>query len=111
MAKEGAVAVCIQVRLLNSREEALGKDTQVYWKTDNNTMYQVDGSKSFNFDCVFHSNETTKNVYEENCAVNHRFCHPRLKWYYICLWADCCRKNIYYDGFTRVFGSKTQGNS
>ena len=65
MAKEGAVAVCIQVRLLNSREEALGKDTQVYWKTDNNTMYQVDGSKSFNFDCVFHSNETTKNVYEE----------------------------------------------
>lgn len=31
------------------REEALGKDTQVYWKTDNNTIYQVDGSKSFNF--------------------------------------------------------------
>uniref|UniRef100_A0A8C9C213 Centromere-associated protein E n=1 Tax=Phocoena sinus TaxID=42100 RepID=A0A8C9C213_PHOSS len=47
------------------REEALGKDTQVYWKTDNNTIYQVDGSKSFNFDRVFHSNETTKNVYEE----------------------------------------------
>ncbi|TKC46666.1 hypothetical protein EI555_012319, partial [Monodon monoceros] len=46
-------------------EEALGKDTQVYWKTDNNTIYQVDGSKSFNFDRVFHSNETTKNVYEE----------------------------------------------
>lgn len=54
----------MQVRLLNSRE-ALGKDTQAYWKTDNNTIYQVDGSKSFNFDRVFHSNETTKNVYEE----------------------------------------------
>uniref|UniRef100_A0A4W2I405 Centromere-associated protein E n=1 Tax=Bos indicus x Bos taurus TaxID=30522 RepID=A0A4W2I405_BOBOX len=47
------------------REEAPEKDTQVYWKTDNNTVYQVDGSKSFNFDRVFHSNETTKNVYEE----------------------------------------------
>ena len=31
------------------REEAPEKDTQVYWKTDNNTVYQVDGSKSFNF--------------------------------------------------------------
>lgn len=31
------------------REEALGEATQVYWKTDNNTVYQVDGSKSFNF--------------------------------------------------------------
>ena len=30
------------------REEAPEKDTQVYWKTDNNTVYQVDGSKSFN---------------------------------------------------------------
>uniref|UniRef100_A0A8C8X9D5 Centromere-associated protein E n=1 Tax=Panthera leo TaxID=9689 RepID=A0A8C8X9D5_PANLE len=47
------------------REEALGGDTQIYWKTDNNAIYQVDGSKSFNFDRVFHSNETTKNVYEE----------------------------------------------
>uniref|UniRef100_A0A8D1BUC3 Centromere-associated protein E n=1 Tax=Sus scrofa TaxID=9823 RepID=A0A8D1BUC3_PIG len=65
MAEEGAVAVCVRVRPLNSREEALGNDTQVYWKTDNNTIYQVDGSKSFNFDRVFHSNETTKNVYEE----------------------------------------------
>ncbi|XP_066892527.1 centromere-associated protein E [Kogia breviceps] len=65
MADEGAVAVCVRVRPLNSREEALGKDTQVYWKTDNNTVYQVDGSKSFHFDRVFHSNETTKNVYEE----------------------------------------------
>ncbi|XP_054550573.1 centromere-associated protein E isoform X2 [Talpa occidentalis] len=65
MAEEGAVAVCVRVRPLNSREEALGEETQVYWKTDNNVIYQVDGSKSFNFDRVFHSNETTKNVYEE----------------------------------------------
>ena len=69
MAKEWAVAIYMQVRLLNSREAALGKDTQVYWKTDNNTIYQVDGSKSFNFDRVFHSNETTKNVYEETVVT------------------------------------------
>ncbi|XP_032962690.1 centromere-associated protein E isoform X2 [Rhinolophus ferrumequinum] len=65
MAEEGAVAVCVRVRPLNSREEALGEDTQICWKTGNNAIYQVDGSKSFNFDRVFHSNETTKNVYEE----------------------------------------------
>ncbi|XP_072666766.1 centromere-associated protein E isoform X3 [Canis lupus baileyi] len=65
MAEEGAVAVCVRVRPLNDREEALGGDTQIYWKTDNNAIYQVDGSKSFNFDRVFHSNETTKHVYEE----------------------------------------------
>ncbi|XP_062055782.1 centromere-associated protein E isoform X2 [Lepus europaeus] len=65
MAEEAAVAVCVRVRPLNSREEELGEATQVYWKTDNNAIYQVDGSKSFSFDRVFHSNETTKNVYEE----------------------------------------------
>nr|XP_012292010.1 centromere-associated protein E isoform X3 [Aotus nancymaae] len=68
MAEEGAVAVCVRVRPLNSREESLGETAQVYWKTDNNAIYQVDGSKSFNFDRVFHSNETTKNVYEELAA-------------------------------------------
>ncbi|KAM8804254.1 centromere-associated protein E isoform 2-T2 [Rhynchonycteris naso] len=65
MSEESAVAVCVRLRPLNSREEALGEATQVYWKTDNNAIYQVDGSKSFNFDRVFHCNETTKNVYEE----------------------------------------------
>ncbi|XP_023493371.1 centromere-associated protein E isoform X3 [Equus przewalskii] len=65
MAEEAAVAVCVRLRPLNSREEALGEDTQVYWKTDNNAIYQVDGSKSFNFDRVFDSDESTKNVYEE----------------------------------------------
>uniref|UniRef100_A0A8C5UQZ3 Centromere-associated protein E n=1 Tax=Microcebus murinus TaxID=30608 RepID=A0A8C5UQZ3_MICMU len=68
MAEEGAVAVCVRVRPLSSREEALGETAQVYWKTDSNAIYQVDGSKSFNFDRVFHSNETTKNVYEEIAA-------------------------------------------
>ncbi|XP_011847681.1 PREDICTED: centromere-associated protein E isoform X2 [Mandrillus leucophaeus] len=68
MAEEGAVAVCVRVRPLNSREESLGETAQVYWKTDNDTIYQVDGSKSFNFDRVFHGNETTKNVYEEIAA-------------------------------------------
>ncbi|XP_052586509.1 centromere-associated protein E isoform X2 [Peromyscus californicus insignis] len=65
MAEEAAVAVCVRVRPLNSREEELGEAAHVYWKTDNNAIYQSDGGKSFNFDRVFHSNETTKNVYEE----------------------------------------------
>lgn len=59
------MAVCVRVRPLNSREEELGEDAHVYWKTDSNTIYQSDGGKSFNFDRVFHSNESTKNVYEE----------------------------------------------
>uniref|UniRef100_A0A8C2QPZ7 Centromere-associated protein E n=1 Tax=Cricetulus griseus TaxID=10029 RepID=A0A8C2QPZ7_CRIGR len=53
------------VRELWAPEEELGEDAHVYWKTDKNTIYQSDGGKSFNFDRVFHSNETTKNVYEE----------------------------------------------
>ncbi|XP_054997855.1 centromere-associated protein E [Sorex araneus] len=65
MAEASAVAVCVRVRPLNSREEALGEETQVYWKTGNNAIYQVDGSKSFSFDRVFGSEESTKNVYEE----------------------------------------------
>ncbi|XP_057649265.1 centromere-associated protein E [Chionomys nivalis] len=65
MAEEAAVAVCVRVRPLNSREEELGEDAHVYWKTESNTIYQSDGGKSFNFDRVFHSNESTKNVYEE----------------------------------------------
>ncbi|XP_052035158.1 centromere-associated protein E isoform X7 [Apodemus sylvaticus] len=64
MAEEAAVAVCVRVRPLNSREE-LEETTHVYWKTDSNTIYQSDGGKSFQFDRVFHSEETTKNVYEE----------------------------------------------
>ncbi|XP_013006069.1 centromere-associated protein E isoform X1 [Cavia porcellus] len=65
MAEAAAVAVCVRVRPLSSREEELGEAPQIYWKTDHNVIYQVDGSKSFNFDRVFHSNETTANVYEE----------------------------------------------
>lgn len=33
----------------SDREEALGEDSQVYWKTGDNAIYQVDGSKSFGF--------------------------------------------------------------
>lgn len=65
MAEEASVAVCVRVRPLNSREEELGEATHIYWKTDKNAIYQSDGGKSFQFDRVFDSNETTKNVYEE----------------------------------------------
>nr|XP_044999462.1 centromere-associated protein E [Jaculus jaculus] len=59
-----AVAVCVRVRPVCNRE-GLEEATHVYWKSDNNAIYQIDGSKSFSFDRVFHSNETTKTVYDE----------------------------------------------
>ncbi|XP_058393014.1 centromere-associated protein E-like [Diceros bicornis minor] len=64
MAEEKAITVCVRLRPL-SRKEALGGAMQDHWKTDNNTIYQVDGSISFNFDRVFLNNESTENVYEE----------------------------------------------
>uniref|UniRef100_G3VKC3 Centromere-associated protein E n=1 Tax=Sarcophilus harrisii TaxID=9305 RepID=G3VKC3_SARHA len=47
------------------REQDLGDATQLYWKTENRLISQIDGTKSFSFDRVFHSNETTEKVYEE----------------------------------------------
>ncbi|MEJ1270799.1 centromere protein E [Cricetulus griseus] len=58
MAEEAAVAVCVRVRPLNVREEELGEDAHVYWKTDKNTIYQSDGGKSFNFGTIFAYGQT-----------------------------------------------------
>ncbi|XP_028932854.1 centromere-associated protein E isoform X5 [Ornithorhynchus anatinus] len=65
MAEEGAVTVCVRVRPLISREKSLGDASQLFWKTDNRVISQTDGTKSFSFDRVFHSNESTPTVYEE----------------------------------------------
>ncbi|KAM8969591.1 centromere-associated protein E isoform 3-T3 [Sarcophilus harrisii] len=65
MAEESAVKVCVRVRPLIRREQDLGDATQLYWKTENRLISQIDGTKSFSFDRVFHSNETTEKVYEE----------------------------------------------
>ncbi|XP_073495329.1 uncharacterized protein [Phyllobates terribilis] len=60
MSVEDAVKVCLRVRPLNLREQV-----NLVWKVENNTITQVDGSRSFNFDRVFHSHETTAQVYQE----------------------------------------------
>nr|XP_020864053.1 LOW QUALITY PROTEIN: centromere-associated protein E [Phascolarctos cinereus] len=65
MADEGAVTVCVRVRPLISREQDLGDAAQLHWKTEDRLISQIDGTRSFSFDRVFHSNETTEKVYEE----------------------------------------------
>ncbi|XP_073427895.1 centromere-associated protein E isoform X3 [Dendrobates tinctorius] len=63
MSEEDAVKVCLRVRPLILREQ--GDQVNLVWKAENNTVTQVDGSRSFNFDRVFHSHETTAQVYQE----------------------------------------------
>ncbi|KAM7168718.1 centromere-associated protein E isoform 1-T1 [Macrochelys suwanniensis] len=65
MAEEGAVTVCVRVRPLVARENAASGDkVQLHWKSENSTILQVDGGRTFNYDCVFHSNDSTQQVYE-----------------------------------------------
>ncbi|XP_071974920.1 centromere-associated protein E isoform X2 [Engystomops pustulosus] len=63
MSEGDAVKVCLRVRPLIHREQ--GEQVHLLWKADNNTISQVDGTRSFNFDRVFHSQETTCQVYQE----------------------------------------------
>uniref|UniRef100_W5MIM0 Centromere-associated protein E n=1 Tax=Lepisosteus oculatus TaxID=7918 RepID=W5MIM0_LEPOC len=68
MAGESAVKVCVRVRPLIQREEAEVSNVEsvpIYWKTDQQTVYQVDGPKTFSFDRVFNVNESTSQVYDE----------------------------------------------
>ncbi|XP_048366026.1 centromere-associated protein E isoform X4 [Sphaerodactylus townsendi] len=66
MADEGAVRVCVRVRPLIEREntEAGDKET-VVWKSEKFSISQVDGTKFFTFDRVFHAEESTSTVYKE----------------------------------------------
>ncbi|XP_030420326.1 centromere-associated protein E isoform X1 [Gopherus evgoodei] len=65
MAEEGAVTVCVRMQPLIAREnEASGDKVQLHWKSENCTVLQVDGTRAFNYDCVFHSNDSTQQVYE-----------------------------------------------
>ncbi|XP_075716728.1 centromere-associated protein E isoform X2 [Rhinoderma darwinii] len=63
MSEGDAVKVCLRVRPLIHREQ--GEQETYLWKADHNTISQVDGTRSFNFDRVFHSHETTSQVYQE----------------------------------------------
>ncbi|XP_054845456.1 centromere-associated protein E [Eublepharis macularius] len=66
MADEGAVTVCVRVRPLIERENAeLGVKEAISWKSEKCNISQVDGTKSFTFDRVFHSEESTAEVYKE----------------------------------------------
>ncbi|NXI98148.1 CENPE protein, partial [Psophia crepitans] len=64
MADEGAVTVCVRVRPLIDRENALEDKASLYWKSENNTISEVHGTKVFNYDRVFHSNDNTQQLYE-----------------------------------------------
>nr|XP_014348636.1 PREDICTED: kinesin-like protein KIF21B [Latimeria chalumnae] len=65
--EQRAVQVCVRIQPLVSREKIGSEEDSVpvYWKADRHTVFQTDGSKSFNFDRVFHSEETTRKVYQE----------------------------------------------
>ncbi|XP_032080246.1 centromere-associated protein E [Thamnophis elegans] len=65
MMEEGGVTVCVRVRPLIAREkEDLDEKGQVSWKSEDCTVSQTDGTRSFVFDRVFHSNNSTKEVYQ-----------------------------------------------
>ncbi|XP_062992506.1 centromere-associated protein E [Elgaria multicarinata webbii] len=65
MVEEGGVTVCVRVRPLIAREnEDLEDKVQVSWKSEGCTISQIDGTKSFIFDRVFHSQDGTMEVYQ-----------------------------------------------
>ncbi|XP_046871867.1 centromere-associated protein E isoform X5 [Hypomesus transpacificus] len=71
MTEESAVKVCVRVRPLIEREEESTDSTepgQLFWKAEKHSIQQLDDgnlSKSFNFDRVFNSDETTDQLYQE----------------------------------------------
>ncbi|KAM9258832.1 centromere-associated protein E [Cariama cristata] len=64
MADEGAVTVCVRVRPLIARENAVEDKVSLYWKSENNTISEVNGTKVFSYDRVFHSSDNTQQLYE-----------------------------------------------
>ncbi|XP_035851107.1 centromere-associated protein E isoform X7 [Sander lucioperca] len=72
MTEESAVKVCVRVRPLIEREEKAATENaepvQLFWKTDKKSIYQIDNgnsTKSFGFDRVFTSDETTNQLYQD----------------------------------------------
>ncbi|KAM9295927.1 centromere-associated protein E [Morus bassanus] len=64
MAEEGAVTVCVRLRPLIARENALEDKVSFHWKSENNTISEVNGTKVFTYDRVFHSSDNTQQLYE-----------------------------------------------
>ncbi|NXE22664.1 CENPE protein, partial [Ardeotis kori] len=46
------------------RENALEDKVSLYWKSENNTISEVNGTKVFSYDRVFHSSDNTQQLYE-----------------------------------------------
>ncbi|XP_051816800.1 centromere-associated protein E isoform X2 [Acanthochromis polyacanthus] len=71
MTEESAVKVCVRVRPLVAREENATSENavpvQLFWKADKKSIHQIDdgnSTKSFSFDRVFTSEETTSQLYQ-----------------------------------------------
>ncbi|NXB99334.1 CENPE protein, partial [Orthonyx spaldingii] len=64
MADEGAVTVCVRVRPLIARENASGEKVSLHWRSENNTVSEVNGTKIFSYDRVFHSSDNTQQLYD-----------------------------------------------
>ncbi|NXY08473.1 CENPE protein, partial [Pteruthius melanotis] len=64
MADEGAVTVCVRVRPLIARENASGDKVSLHWRSENNTVSDVNGTKIFSYDRVFHSSDNTQQLYD-----------------------------------------------
>ncbi|XP_066173954.1 centromere-associated protein E [Sylvia atricapilla] len=64
MADEGAVTVCVRVRPLIARENASGDKVSLHWRSENNTVSEVNGTKIFSYDRVFHSSDNTQQLYD-----------------------------------------------
>nr|XP_009687712.1 PREDICTED: centromere-associated protein E [Struthio camelus australis] len=46
------------------KENALDDKLSLYWKSENNTIAEVNGTKVFSYDRVFHSSDNTQQLYE-----------------------------------------------
>ncbi|NXX75086.1 CENPE protein, partial [Urocolius indicus] len=46
------------------RESALEDNVALHWKSENNTISEVNGTKVFSYDRVFHSSDNTQQLYE-----------------------------------------------
>ncbi|XP_071412044.1 centromere-associated protein E isoform X2 [Pithys albifrons albifrons] len=64
MVDEGAVTVCVRVRPPIARENASGDKVSLHWKSENNTVSDVNGTKIFSYDRVFHSSDNTQQLYD-----------------------------------------------
>ncbi|XP_009883830.1 PREDICTED: centromere-associated protein E [Charadrius vociferus] len=54
----------LAVSISSFREKALEDKVSLHWKSENNTISEINGTKVFNYDRVFHSSDNTQELYE-----------------------------------------------